>query len=263
MVIPAYNEAGRLPFTLAGWVGYLGQQPYRAEVLVVDDGSGDETSQVARRLAAGRAGSPIVRVLTLGVNGGKGGAVRAGVLASAGEFVFYVDADLNIAPRFVAPALQLLSGGYDVVAGQRRLAAYAVSELSLPRLLAGALVQATRRALVLPVIRDTQCGFKGFRRDVAQAIFGRTLIRSFAFDIEVLYLARELGARVAELPVDVTFRPGSSYALRKHLGPFLGDIARIRRNARQGRYALGHGARPQGPDEGHGIEGAVQEEDGS
>lgn len=261
VVIPAYNEAGRLPFTLAGWIGYLGQQPYSAEVLVVDDGSGDGTSQVAREVAAGVARSLTVRVLTLAANSGKGGAVRAGVLASAGECVFYVDADLNIAPRFVAPALQLLSGGYDVVAGQRRLTAYAVSELSLPRLLAGALVQATRRTLVLPVIRDTQCGFKGFRRDVAREIFRRTLIRSFAFDIEVLFLARELGARIAELPVDVTFRPGSSYNLRKHLGPFLRDIARIRRHARQGRYALVHGARPQGPDKGHSIEGAVQEED--
>ncbi len=237
VVIPAYNEALRLPLTLAAWAEFLGRQPYDAEVLVVDDGSRDQTSQVVQDFAARRSGPPAVRLLTLGENRGKGGAVRAGMLASAGAYAFYVDADLNIAPHYVTPALRLMSQGYDVVAGRRPLRAYAATERSPARLLAGALVQAARRAIVLPVIRDTQCGFKGFQRDVAQAVFQRTLICSFAFDIEVLFLARQLGARIVELPVDVTFRSGSSYNLRRHLGPFLRDITHIRRNARLGRYA--------------------------
>jgi dolichyl-phosphate beta-glucosyltransferase len=243
VVIPAYNEAQRLPLTLGAWSDFFARQGYRAEVLVVDDGSRDATSDVvqafARERAQQRAGAsaPEIRLLTLGQNQGKGGAVRAGMLAAAGAYVFYVDADLNIAPEHITPALACLSTDYDVVAGQRRLRDYASTERSAARVLAGALVQATRRVVVLPTIRDTQCGFKGFRAALAREIFKRARIRSFAFDVEVLFLARRLGARVKELPVEVTFRPGSSYDVRRHLLPFLGDILAIRRHALSGAYS--------------------------
>jgi dolichyl-phosphate beta-glucosyltransferase len=85
-------------------------------------------------------------------------------------------------------------------------------------------------------IRDTQCGFKVFRRDLARAIFGKTRIRSFAFDIEALFLARKLGARIVEMPVRATFRPDSTFNVRKHLPIFLHDIVQIRLNDRAGRY---------------------------
>jgi glycosyltransferase involved in cell wall biosynthesis len=215
VVIPAYNEAQRLPLTLGAWSDFFARQGYRAEVLVVDDGSRDATSDVvqafARERAQQRAGAsaPEIRLLTLGQNQGKGGAVRAGMLAAAGAYVFYVDADLNIAPEHITPALACLSTDYDVVAGQRRLRDYASTERSATRVLAGALVQATRRVVVLPTIRD----------------------------VEVLFLARRLGARIKELPVEVTFRPGSSYDLRRHLLPFLGDILAIRRHALSGAYS--------------------------
>jgi dolichyl-phosphate beta-glucosyltransferase len=236
VVIPAYNEEERLPLTLAGWADFLRRQTYLAELLVVDDGSQDGTSRVVQDFAAGAEGSPAVRLLTHVRNQGKGGAVRTGMLSAAGAYAFYVDADLNIAPGYLVPALRLLSGGYDVVAGQRRLRDYAATERSLGRLTAGALVQVTRRVLLLTGVRDTQCGFKGFRRATARAIFRRTRVRSFAFDVEVLYLARQLRARIATLPVEVTFRAGSSFDLRKHLRPFLRDIVRIRRDALAGYY---------------------------
>jgi dolichyl-phosphate beta-glucosyltransferase len=108
----------------------------------------------------------------------------------------------------------------------------------LGRLAAGGLVQGLRRAIVLPTIRDTQCGFKGFRRSIAQAIFERTLIRSFAFDIEVLFLARQMRAVIVEMPVATEYRPESTYAVRKHLVPMLSDIVRIRLNHLRGRYDL-------------------------
>jgi glycosyltransferase involved in cell wall biosynthesis len=234
LVVPAYNEARRLPDTLAGWIGYLDQQPYDAELIVVDDGSRDDTAQVVRTYAQRQ---PRVRLVQLPANRGKGAAVRAGMLEAAGRYVFYVDADLNVAPAHLGRALQLFEARRcDVVLGSRSLSDYAAQERSPARLVAGGLVQVARRSLVLPVIRDTQCGFKGFRREVARTLFARTRIDSFAFDIEVLFLARKLGFYLVEMPVETTFRAESTFDVSRHLGPFLADIVRIRRNDVQGRY---------------------------
>ena len=92
---------------------------------------------------------------------------------------------------------------------------------------------------MLPTIRDTQCGFKFFRRELARAIFARTRIRSFAFDIEVLFLARKLGAHIVEMNVQTQYREGSTFDPARHLGPFLADIARVRLNDLGGRYQRG------------------------
>ena len=227
LVIPAFNEEQRLPGTLSAWQGFLAAQPYASEVIVVDDGSSDRTAEVAQ--AAG------VRVLKQPHNQGKGAAVRAGMLDAEGQWLGYVDADLNVSPEHVPDALRVLEGGADVVVGSRRLSEYASAE-GPARLLAGALVQVARRTLVLPTIRDTQCGFKLFRREVGRAIFHRMLIRSFAFDIEVLFLAHKLGAYVVEMPVRTEYRQGSTFDPSRHLGPFLADIARIRLNDVAGRY---------------------------
>lgn len=289
IVIPAYNEARRLPATLAGWRDFLGAKPYRWEILVVDDGSADATSEVAAAAGA--------RVIRLNPNQGKGGAVRAGVLAANGRYIAYADADMNVAPSHLQEALRRLEptnrapahpqkplqrlepadtqadssvsnlqhGSHwleacdvagesseshrqkarrrledgspaDLVAGQRDLAQYATAEGPL-RLLAGGLVQATRRLVVMSAIRDTQCGFKVFRRDLSRAIFTRTRVRSFAFDIEVLFLARKFGARIVELPVSTTYRADSTFSVRRHLPQFLKDIVWIRVNDLLGRYA--------------------------
>jgi glycosyltransferase involved in cell wall biosynthesis len=229
VVIPAYNEARRLPVTLAGWRAFLDVQDFDSEIVVVDDGSRDSTAHIAA--AAG------VRVLRLECNQGKGGAVRAGMLSASGEVIAYADADMNVAPTYLGEALRLLEGGADLVVGRRNLSEYATAEGPL-RLFAGGLVQLTRRALVMSAIRDTQCGFKVFRADLARAVFERTLIRSFAFDIEALYVAKRLGAHIVELPVSTTFRADSTFNVRKHLPVFLRDIVQIRTNALAGRYRL-------------------------
>jgi len=228
VVIPAYNEAHRLPSTLTAWRSFLAAQSFAWELVVVDDGSSDSTAAVA-------AGSN-TRVLSLRPNRGKGCAVRAGVLSATGDVVAYVDADLNIAPEHLLSALQELEAGADLVAGRRDLAEYASAEGPL-RLLAGGLVQLTRRVLVMSAIRDTQCGFKVFRRELARAVFEQTRICSFAFDIEVLFLALRLGARIVEMPVRTTYRAESSFSVRKHLPRFLADIVQIRINALMAKYA--------------------------
>ena len=228
LVVPAYNEARRLPGTLAGWREFLETQPYTWQLVVVDDGSTDQTTSVADQAGA--------TVIQLRPNQGKGAAVRAGVLRAAGNVIAYVDADMNVAPANLAEALRLIGRGADVVVGRRDLSEYAAAEGSA-RLLAGGLVQLTRRVVVIWQIRDTQCGFKVLRREVAHAVFRQTRINSFAFDIEVLFLAVEkLGARVVEMPVATTYRSESTFNVRRHLPLFLKDIVQIRLNDLRGHY---------------------------
>lgn len=233
VVIPAYNEQRRLPATLDGWREFLDGQPYEAEVLVADDGSTDGTAAVVDG-ASERDGR--VRLVRLERNQGKGGAVREGVLAATGEVVLVVDADLNIPPAHVPAALALIAGGADVVVGTRSLREYAAGERSAVRLLAGAAVQVTRRVVTLPVIRDTQAGFKAYRAEMARLVFERTRVRSFAYDVEALFIARRLGAHIVQMPVTCEFRPESTYDVRKHLLPFLRDVVQVRRNSLRGLY---------------------------
>jgi dolichyl-phosphate beta-glucosyltransferase len=171
----------------------------------------------------------------LGQNQGKGFAVRAGVLQAAGDVIGYADADMNVDPAYLNQVLPRLAAGADVVIGSRALAEYAAAE-GVSRLIAGGLVQVARRALVLPSVRDTQCGFKFFRRAVGRQVFERCLIRSFAFDLEALFVARKLGARIVELPVRTAYRSESTFDVRRHLPRLLGDIVQIRRNDLAGRY---------------------------
>lgn len=233
VVVPAYNEEKRLRPTLDAWVAFFATQPYRAEVIVADDGSRDSTPGIALDVARAH---PEVRVVKLDRNQGKGGAVKAGMLSAKGEVVITVDADLNISPSHIPAMIAAIDGGSDVVAGTRSLREYSAGEKSVLRIVAGLLVQLSRRLLMLTFVRDTQCGFKMYRREAAQAIFGRTRIRSFAYDIEALYLARKLGFRIVTEKVSCEFRDDSTYNIKKHLPPFLRDIWRIRLNALAGRY---------------------------
>jgi len=227
VVVPAYNEAQRIGATLDKLCAYGLLRFESFEVIVVDDGSTDATSGVAAESGA--------RVIRLERNQGKGAAVRAGMLAAKGQAIAYADADMNVAPSHLTTALEYLESGADLVVGRRQLAEYAAAEGPW-RLVAGGLVQVTRRALVLRGIQDTQCGFKVFRRDLARAVFARTRLSSFAFDIEVLFLARKLGARIVEMPVSTTFRAESTFNVRRHLPRLLRDIVQIRLNDLAGRY---------------------------
>ena len=235
VVVPAYNESGRIGATLDAIVAYLAAEGVDGEVVVVDDGSADGTADVVARYADAH---PAVRLESYGGNRGKGYAVRHGVLASRGAEVLFCDADgstpMSEAAKVLAP---LRAGDADVAIGSRELPE---SDLARPqpsyRRLMGWVFRWLVRLIVVRGFRDTQCGFKAFRREAAAAVFERQTLDGFAFDVELLFIARRLGYRVVEVPVrwldspDSRVRPGRD-SLRMLL-----DLIRIRLRALRGAY---------------------------
>lgn len=199
IVIPAYNEARRIGATLARIRAWATASGWRCEVLVVDDGSRDETAQVAQQFNA----PPLeLRVLRSDANRGKGHAVRTGMRAAAGDWLLLCDADLSTPIEQVFGMLEVARRGYDVVIGSRDLPDSQLAPAQpLTRRWAAAVFRALRRRLLLPALRDTQCGFKLFRREVAHRVFGLATIDGWLFDCEVLALAEALGYRLVEVAV--------------------------------------------------------------
>jgi len=239
LVIPAYNEEKRLPVALARIAEWLGSRTpaVRTEVLVVDDGSSDRTAAVAEKTAAGLGLE--FRVLRLPANRGKGAAVREGVLASAGDHVLVTDADLSTPIEEIE---KLLACGAPVAIGSRAVDATLVKQRqSIFRVASGKAFNLLVRLLVVSGIRDTQCGFKLFRRDAAREVFSRASVDRFAFDVEALLLARRLGYTIAEVPVLWFNSPDTRVGLGAGLEAFVA-LFRIRR-----RVSRAMRARPASP----------------
>jgi dolichyl-phosphate beta-glucosyltransferase len=230
LVFPCYNEAERLPTTLAVHLAALPQRPGEVEVLVVDDGSSDQTFAVAAAVAAG---DRRVRVLRAQPNHGKGFAVRTGMLAARGELVVFTDADGSYGPDAVARVVAALADA--PVAIGSRAADQATGPL-VRRLASRLFNRAIRSLLGLP-FGDTQCGVKGFRRQAALEVFGRARLDGFAFDAEVLLLAWRLGLEVGEVHVQAEQRDGSRVRLVVDALRMLRDVLQVRRWAMRG----GHG----------------------
>jgi dolichyl-phosphate beta-glucosyltransferase len=199
VIIPALNEEKRLGASLDKIRAYLAGKPFASEVIVVDDGSTDRTAEVARKALEGRVP---VRVIRLESNQGKGYAVKTGVLASAGETVLFTDADLSTPIEELDKFLLRLAEGFDVVIGSRALAGCDIRvRQARPREAMGRFFNRLVRLFVIRGCPDTQCGFKAFRRAAAMDLFSRLETAGFAFDVELLVLAKKLGYRVAEVPV--------------------------------------------------------------
>jgi glycosyltransferase involved in cell wall biosynthesis len=231
VVIPAYNEERRLPSSLARIRSFLEARAQSFEIVVADDGSKDATAAVAEA-----AGGPSLRVLRGERNRGKGHAVRRGMLEARGGRRLMTDADLST-PIEELPSLEArLDQGFDVAIGSRAvLGARIEVRQSAFRETAGRAFNVLVRLLLLPGIRDTQCGFKLFTGAAAQAAFEPVRLAGFSFDVEAIYVARRRGLRVAEVPVlwrnDVATRVGGLSGTRAFL-----DLLRIRLNAARGRY---------------------------
>ncbi len=233
IVIPAFNEEMRLPVTLAQISAYIRVSKRETEVIVVDDGSSDRTSQVANSF---RGEIRRLRVVANDENRGKGYSVRRGMLEAQGRIVLFTDADLS-APIDEADKLIAALEDHDVAIGSRALDRKLISvRQSLFRENAGIVFNLIVRAILRLPFVDTQCGFKAFRRGPCQIIFRQQRIERFGFDPELLYLARHHGLRAVELPVRWAHSPATKVSmLRDSIRMFL-DIFLIRWNALRGQY---------------------------
>jgi glycosyltransferase involved in cell wall biosynthesis len=229
LVFPCYNEAERLPQTLTTYLAALPRQPGAVELLVVDDGSTDQTFAVAQAIAAQDAR---VRVIRSQPNHGKGHGVRTGVLQANGALIVFTDADGSYGPGEVARVAAALADA-PVAIGSRP--AGCTTGPPARRLASRLFNRAIQALLGLP-FGDTQCGLKGFRRHAALELFGRARLDSFAFDVEVLFLARRLGLAVNEVPVRAEVRDGSKVQLMVDALGMLRDVVRVRRWAVSGGY---------------------------
>lgn len=221
IVVPARNEARRLPASLTAIAEWASAHPWSVEVIVVDDHSTDATA----RLAAS-AGARVVPSR----GRGKGAAVRAGMLCARGRWRMFTDADLSTPIHAGGTLLRALEDGADVAIGTRR-----VLSTTACRALMGATFRRCVRTLGIGAFKDTQCGFKAFRAEAADALFARARVDGMAFDVEVLSIAARHGMRVAEVPVpwahDRDSRVRPSDPLRMLL-----DVGRVRARAWRGDY---------------------------
>jgi dolichyl-phosphate beta-glucosyltransferase len=235
IIIPAYNERSRLPGTLDRVISYMADAGWEQwEIIVVDDGSSDGTAEAAE---AAHAGNARVRVLRYSANRGKGYAVRHGMLDSKMDWRLLTDADLS-APIEELEKLwnRVKDGAAEVAIGSRALDRSLIG-VHQPgfRENAGKVFNLVMQIFIGLHIRDTQCGFKLFRDDVAKAVFERQQIERFGFDVEALFVAQKLGFRIAEIPVRWNHVEGSKVGMLNGAQSFV-DLAKIRWYQLIGKY---------------------------
>jgi dolichyl-phosphate beta-glucosyltransferase len=233
IVIPAYNEALRLPRSLDALRDHMASMERDVEVIVVDDGSTDGTAEIVEGLIEDPDRLRILRE----PHRGKGGAVRQGMLAATGRLRMLADADLSMPPREIARFVDALNRGSDVVVGCREGAGASRIGEPFSRHLIGRLFNFVARLLGLTSLPDTQCGFKAFTADAAEQIFSRLTVERFGFDLEVLALAAELGYRVQTLPIEWHYDPDTRVRPLVDSIDMLADILRLRWRLRRSRTA--------------------------
>jgi glycosyltransferase involved in cell wall biosynthesis len=233
IIIPSYNEELRLPATLERMAEYLETAGLKAEVLVVDDGSKDGTAAVAEYF---RIKMPTLRVLSNGVNRGKGYSVRHGMQEARGRIALFTDADLS-APIEEAGKLIDALETFDVAIGSRAMDRSLISVRESPfREFAGIIFNKIVRIILWLPFVDTQCGFKAFRRERCAVIFEQQRIERFGFDPELLYLARHHGLRAVEIPVRWGHSPATKVSMLRDSIQMFMEVCSIRWNSLKGCY---------------------------
>jgi dolichyl-phosphate beta-glucosyltransferase len=234
-IIPAYNESSRIRPTLDEILRCTAEKGWDAEILVVDDGSRDDTPHVIREYAAKHAQ---VQLIQNPGNRGKGYSVRNGMLHARGEVCLFTDADLSSPITEAQKLFDAISGGADVAIGSRWLRAELQTERQpLYRQLFGRIFNLLLRVFLGLRFKDTQCGFKALRREAAQRIFPLQKIERWGFDPEILFLARRMGFKSAEVPVLWAHSEGTRlHPFRDGMRMFV-DVLHIRWNAWTGVYS--------------------------
>ena len=232
IILPAHNEERRLPRTLEEVKGFVEAQSYPVEVVLVENGSQDRTLELAQQFATH---APFLKVIHE-ERPGKGLAVRTGILAAKGEYRIFCDVDFSMPVteinRFVPPA----QPDCQVAIGSREAPGAVRYNEPYYRHLSGRIFNTLVRWLALPGLQDSQCGFKCFRGDIADEIFPLQTNTGWAFDVEVLFVARQRGYRIVEVPVPWYFNPESKVRMLRDSWRMVRDLILIRINSLQGKY---------------------------
>ncbi len=232
VIIPAWNEERRIGKSLEQVAAFVRELPEPIEVLVVDDGSDDDTVAIVE---ASIRNHPFVKLIR-NPHGGKGAAVKTGISQGAGQYLIVSDTDLSVPirelPKFLPPALD----GYDVAIASREVAGARRIDEPHYRHLMGRVFNLLVRLVAVPRIQDTQCGFKAYRREVARDVFPRQTIEGWGFDVEVLFIARHLGYGIVEVPVTWYYGAESKIRPVHDTVGMLRDLWQVRQNAHRGLY---------------------------
>jgi dolichyl-phosphate beta-glucosyltransferase len=247
IVIPAYNEAKRLPRTLQSILAFLKAESWDAEVIVVNDGSTDDTAAVVRSFAAA---NPVISLIDNQVNCGKGQSIRDGVQRASGDIILFADADDSTPIQDAEKLVRAIEAGADIAIGSRWVDRdLQVHPQPWYRRLNGRVYNLLLRSILGLDYKDTQNGFKAFARPAAKNIFALQRIGGWGFDAEVLYLAKRFGFSVREIPVEYTYyAEGSKIRPYRDGARMLLELLKVRWHAQSGAYSLG-GPTEQGPAE--------------
>jgi glycosyltransferase involved in cell wall biosynthesis len=234
IVIPAYNEGGRIPGTLDSVISCVRRFAWDAEIIVVNDGSSDNTAAVVREIAKT---APELRLIENPGNRGKGYSVRSGILQALGEVVMFTDADLSSPMEEAQRLFDAIAAGADIAIGSRWLeSSRQTHRQPFYRQFFGRCFNAATRAIMRLPFADTQCGFKAFTRHAAQTVFQLQTIERWGFDPEILFIALKRGFKVVEVPVSWAHDARTRMSYLRDGVTMLEELARVRWNAFTGKY---------------------------
>lgn len=234
VVIPVYNEKNRLHYGFDHYYSYLKKQKYAWELVLVNDGSKDNTLNLIKEA---KLGKPNVSVVSYVDNRGKGYAISQGVKSAVGEYILFADLDHSVPISTIELFFEYFEKGYQVVIGSRRVRGSIIEVHQKPfREFLGKGFTMIVNYLIYPQISDATCGFKAFKKNVAQKIFNKITVYNWAFDAEVLYICKKYKIKIAQAPVTWTDVRGSKVSLLKDVVGSLKGILKIRLNDLTGKY---------------------------
>ena len=232
VVIPAFNEEKRLEPSLQRITEFLEKNFENFEILVVDDGSKDTTPEIVQKFKEKK-----VKLIQNPKNMGKGFSVKLGMINAQHDYILFTDADLATPIEETTKFLEAIKQGYDVVIASRNVEGANITvEQPKYRQVLGKAFPLLVKSMVLPDFKDTQCGFKMFTKQAARKIFPRQTIKRWAFDVEIIFIAKKLGYKIKELPVTWTDKEGSRLSPVKDSFRMLNEVAKIKYNEIKGEY---------------------------